>query len=763
LALAASAAFAQESAAKAGTAPDKGDSIAVDEIVVTAQFRAQNLQDTPIAISAFTGAMLERKGAGDIAAAANFAPNVNLSKGQGGFGQFASVFVRGVGQSDIHFAVEPGVGIYVDDVYYGVMSGAVFQLLDTDRVEVLRGPQGTLAGKNSIGGAIKLFSKRPTDAPDAYVELGLGGRKLVSGRAATNITLIDDKLFARLSVAGRRRDGYVDRLDYGCATGTTATSGTARIGPDCKLGTQGGEEVWTARASLRYTPTADIDDTLIFDTVQDTSENPASKTLVQSPAWAGSANYITGAHSYTNYETYVSRPTGPGAAAPFVMPSHTPLDGWGVSNILKVDLSDIIKLQSITGYRKSNVTLSAQGDGTPQSIIDQVWHLGHRQFTQELRLSGEVGKIAEWTVGGYYYDAKGISEGRVDIPGGVLPGGGGINLDTVFRDPVRTKSKSVFAHTILHPIEKMGVTLAIRYTDDSKDFTFNRFDTNGNPHPALSSLVNLTRSFHGKRTDYRAGIDYKWSDAFMTYAQVSTGYKGGGINPRPFVASQALPFTPETLTTYEVGFKSAFLDRAIIFNAAAFYSKFKNLQGTLLRCDAISPFPGFPCTQTTNIGDADIKGFEAETVLHPTTAFSIDGSIGVLDFQYKRITAASGVTLDMRGIYAPKLTAAVGAQYEIDLNGKGSLTPRLDYNYRSAIYTDVINAPINRLPKLGLINARLTWKSRKSDWSVTLAATNLANKFYYESQALRQNAPYLIGIGRPGQPRQWSLTVRRDF
>jgi iron complex outermembrane receptor protein len=764
--VAAPAAFAQEAGpveTQVAT-PDTRDAVAdvaSDEIIVTAQFREQSVQDTPLAISAFTGALLDKRGATDVVSAATTAPNVNLARGQGGFGQFASVFIRGVGQSDIHFAVEPGVGMYVDDIYYGVMSGAVFQLLDTDRIEVARGPQGTLSGKNSIGGSIKLYSTRPSDELDGYVELTSGGRDLLAGRAAANLTIVPDRLIARLSLAGRRRDGYLDRLDYGCVTGST--TGTQRTGPSCVLGTQGGEEVWSGRASFLWQPSDAIENLLVVDMIEDSSENPAQKTFRQGVSWAGAANYITGPESYTNYEDYVSRPTSPVAAPPYRMAENSTLDAKGLSNTLTVNLSPSLTFTSITGYRTSSTNLSAQLDQTPASINDQNWHLEHEQFTQELRLSGQVGSLLDWTVGGYYYRATGVSEGRVTISGGLAPGGGGVNLDTVFEDPVKSVSKSAFVHGVVHPLDGFNVTLGLRYTDDQKDFTFNRYDAYGRPHPTLGSLLDLKRTYAGDRIDYRVSADYEFSDSMMGYVQVSTGYKGGGINPRPFIASQALPFDPETLTTYEAGLKTSWFDRRLTLNGAAFYSKFKDLQGTLLRCDSISPAPGFPCTQTTNIGDADIKGAELELALRRLGGFSFDASVGYLDFEYQDVVPTSGVTLDMKSVYAPKLSFSAGAEYAFDIGDVGSLTPRLDLTHRSSVHTEAVNSPLTQLPELTLLNARLTWASADEDWAVTFAVTNLLGEFYAESLTARPNVPYFAAAYKLGQPRQWQVSVRRTF
>ncbi len=236
----------------------------LEEIIVTAQFRAQNVQQTPISISAFDAEMLDARAATDINDAANLAPNVTLSRGAAGFGQMSAIFIRGVGQADPHFAVEPGVGMYIDDVYFGVMTGSIFELLDTDRVEVLRGPQGTLAGKNSIGGAIKLFSEQPGPEANGYAEFGFGTFDGITGRAATNLTIAEDKLHARVSVMARERNGYMDRLDYNCATGQLAT-GTRRLRQDCVIGTQGGESMWAARGVLRWTPGDRVDNSFTFD------------------------------------------------------------------------------------------------------------------------------------------------------------------------------------------------------------------------------------------------------------------------------------------------------------------------------------------------------------------------------------------------------------------------------------------------------------------------------------------------------------------
>jgi len=734
-----------------------------NEIVVTAQFREQSIQDTPIAISAMNSEMLERKGVTDIAGAANLAPNVQLSAGAGNFGGMAAIFIRGVGQADPHFAVEPGVGMYVDDVYFGVLSGSIFELMDVERIEVLRGPQGTLAGKNSIGGSVKLFSKRPGPTPDGFIEVGYGSRNSLMGRAATNVTLAQDSLYARISVGAKYSEGYVDRLDYGCVTGDFS-GGTQRTGTDCKIGEQGGQQVFSARGSLLWTPSNRVENLLVFDVTHDRSQNPAIKTIYQSDLWTGGADFITGPEEYTNYEDYISTPSGGSAAGkPFVMPSITPLDAWGVSNNLSVSLGDSLDLVSITAFRSSKVTFSSTVDGATAAINDQVWTLDHEQFTQELRLNGQFGDMLDWTIGGFYYKANGVSGGRVNIPGGVAPGGGGVDLDILFRDPVKTESKSVFAHTVWHPLEGLNLTAAGRYTKDSKEFTFNRFDPDGSPHPLLGDLVDFPVTYKGDRFDYRLGLDYAWSPDFMTYAQVSTGYKGGGVNPRPFFTSQALPYDPEELTAYEVGFKSRFADGRVTLNAAAFYNKYDNFQSTLRACDSISPFPGAPCAQSTNVGDAEIRGFEAELFMEPIDGLVFDGSLGYLDFKYTEVDPDTGITLDMTNVYTPEWTAAAGLQYTADLGNAGTITPRFDLSYRSRVEGDAVNQALSSLPARALLGAKLTWRSADEDWQAELGVSNLTDKFYYNSSFILPAAPYFSAVGVVGAPRTFMFSIKRKF
>src|SRR5690606_37660092 len=269
----------------------------------------QDMQDAPLSISAITDEMLAARSHTNVIDVATRIPNVTLTPAGQGLGNSATAHIRGVGQSDFNFALEPGVGMYVDDVYHGVVFGTIFELVDVERVEVLRGPQGTLAGKNSVGGAIKLFSRKPDDTPDGYVDVTYGSFDRIDLRAGAGFVIVPDKLYARVSGLTRQREGYLTRLDYECVNGGT-TPRTERLDVGCEIGTEGGQRVSGARGALRWLPTDRIENNLIIDIVDDTSEPQATKLLAQGP-WAGSNDYITPPESYTSYETYVAHPGTP--------------------------------------------------------------------------------------------------------------------------------------------------------------------------------------------------------------------------------------------------------------------------------------------------------------------------------------------------------------------------------------------------------------------------------------------------------------------
>lgn len=769
----------------------------IEEIVVTAQFIEQNVQDTPVAISSVTSEMMEARGQVSVTEIAKQAPNVTLTAGGAYAGPALIAFIRGVGQTDFDPALEPGVGIYVDDLYYSTMTGSILDLLDLDRVEVLRGPQGTLAGKNSIGGAIKLYTQRPGEDTNGYLEASYGDYNEVAVRAASNFTLIDNKLYARLAGVSRSRDGYVERLDYAC-THPGATLGIASQvqGADCVLGTEGGINYTAARLALRWLPSDSVEVNFSSDVLNDRSEAAANVIRNTGPTTApvfdgtgliwdfagippslgtGCLFVAYGPNScdpnspndpYVNYSTYVDSRNGTSIKDERTVSSrgHTLNIDW--------QITDNLQLQSITGYRTYDSGFGNDADGTPIPVQQLYQTMQHTQRSQEFRLNGSIGTVFDYTAGLFYFDADTAHIGRINL--------GYVGFDFIHGpDPVDSTTQALFAHGIWHPTDFMDISVGWRHTKDEKDYTYARHNsdfsiiqpcigppgTPGNPPNCLiSSLNGVSRSFEDSRDDYRAAISFSITDDMMIYGQYSTGFKGGGVNPRPFYNVQAVTFDAETLDALEIGFKSELANNSLRLNAAVFANKYKDIQLTFTDCTArFGVTYGKPCLLNSNAGDADVKGAELEIEWFPVEAMQVDASWSVLNFDYSRVDPSTAVSINNITPFTPENKGSIGAQYDIDLGSSGHLVPRLDWSYQGDIYIDPENTSGGLIDSYDLVNLSLTWRSPDEDWQGALKINNATDELYYTN--LTNAVPTGGGTkyAVPGLPRTWLFTVKRMF
>ncbi len=807
--LAASLAFtvAFGGAALAADQPDKSDPNAVGEVVVTAQFREQKLQQTPLAITAINAKMMEQRGQTDIAQVGAQAPNVSLRPSGQGNPASITAFIRGVGQTYFSFAEEPGVGMYVDDVYFSTMTASLFDLLDLDRVEILRGPQGTLAGKNSEGGAIKLYSRRPDANGGASVEVGYGSLNQVNARASADFVLEPDKLFMRIAGVTKHHDGYVTRLDYNCThPGSTIPSHVNTAG--CVLGTEGSQSYSGIRAALRWVASPTLEVNVAGDYTYDNSDAQPNVLLAATNVTPGitvggvgygcqfvayGPNSCDPAHlnnPYVNYATYddPAATTANQPWKPWAIPSLSQTRSWGVSAVIDWTPAPNVSVKSITGYRRYSVAFTDDDDASPIPIQLLYQRQRHRQVSEELRVNARVLNAVDLTVGGFYFDQFGDETARVDL--GYVPFDFLNGYDTT---PANTKA--AFAHAAWDVTDQLTISAGARYTTESKTFVFARHNPDGTAIPSgaqcgvtpalcpnlnflLFGLNGSGGSYTANRWDYRGNISYKLTPDVMVYGQISTGYKGGGVNPTPFFLTQIAPIAPETLLTYEAGFKSAFLDHHVVLNGAAFFNKFSNIILTATRCDDLSPFPFAPCFAPRNMGNADVKGFELETQMRPFGGLSIDGSLSYLDFKYTNTNFANtGIPLTAVAPYSPKWKWSVGAQYTFDVGHFGTLTPRVDATYQSSVFTDANNSPAgidpakvvtlpnantNLISGYTVLNGRVTWRNPKDDLQVSMEVTNLTNKLYYQTQFF---SPFAVGNvgGQPGMPREWLVTVKKSF
>lgn len=757
---AADAAAAQRETA----APATRESEVPQEIVVTAQFREQKLQETPLAITALSAEALTARSFSNISDVGQVAPSVTLRLASSGYGKSTQAYIRGIGQTDFNFALEPAVGFYVDDVYHASLFGTSFDLLDLDRVEILRGPQGTLFGKNSVGGAVRLITRKPGNGFEASVQGTYGSYNRIDFRGMINIPLISDKLALRLSAASKDRDGYVSRVDFACAF--PALAGTlvptvSGAGNSCKVGTLGGEDIRAGRAALRWVPDRDVEINLVAEIIRDSSEAAADSLVYINAAAPTLANYnrnrLIPAYGipfdgrfitdpYTSYATYESAFLGRR-----VPPVNT-VNAESYSADLVWDIGDGVQFKSITAYQRfsGRFTQNANNAPLPLALTDN--RAGFRQFTQELRLVGTAfGGRLDWATGLFYFD------GESSLGGGAYLAASNIAFDQ--NDSTDASNRSAFAHGVLRLTDRLSVTAGLRYTRESKSYRFDRTNVvSGLPFFPGGPFTSPKSSFD--RFDYKVGADYKVTGDVMIYGQVATGFKGGGINPRPFTPAAAVPFGPETLTAWEIGIKTELFDRAVRLNLAAYHSDYSDLQLSANGFDN----NGRPSIIVANAGSADIEGVEAELQISSGSGLLLDATASYTGFEIKALGAAAGVSggpsLASKAPGTPEWKLTLGAQYTIGL-GSGSLTPRFDLYYQSRVFNEYTNNPIAAQPGYALANGRITYTSPNKDWTLSLAVTNIFEKFYYVNKFI-QSGTYIF-TGQPGRPREWAVTIGKRF
>jgi iron complex outermembrane receptor protein len=767
-ALAAIALHGPASAVEAGSAATEATpDTSLAEIVVTAQFRAQKLQDTPIAITAVNAATMEERGQSSLHDLGQQAPNVTLVETGGAFGPGMTSSIRGIGQGDFDPALSPGVGLYIDDVYYSSLTGSNFALLDLDRVEILRGPQGTLSGANSEGGSIKLYTVKPQGNDTGSVKVSYGQRSLLDVQAMADVSLIKDFLFMRISGVSHQEDGYVTRVDYGCQFPTSGIPANGGLGSGCVAGHEGGKTYHGARLALRWVPSENFEANLTGDVTVDNSEASAVTLLKVNPAAGGA---ILGASNsgfppgntagvaydsrfipkdpYVTYANFCAQGLA-GNDSCFAPFSHTKAYGFALT--LDWKLSDVLALKSITGFREFDSSWVNDDDASPIGSSLGYSELMNHTLTEELRLNGRVSSLIDYAVGGYFLNQV-TTYPTHQILDYVFPG----SFEFLGDDPVAERDFAGFANATWHITDALNFNGGVRYTHQRKTYEYNR----ANPPsigggdsvffaPGFSGTVG---EYSGSKTDYRANVDYRWNEELLTYVSVSTGFKGGGTNPRPFVASQVQPFGPETLTAYEIGAKSDWLDHALRVNVSVFYNKYKDIQVTLLSCPQYSGGSlTTPCAAPVNGGDADIYGAELEASYH-LQGLTLDGSYSHQHFKYNSVNPASGIPLGATGQGFQPSKWSVGAQYELHLANAASITPRLDYVYSSGYYTNANNDDNSFLPGYHLLNGRVTYRPQSASWEAAVVGSNLTNKLWY-AQVFDLSATQGQVYGIPTAPR----------
>jgi len=708
----------------------------IEEVIVTAQKREQNIQDVPISIAAFSAADLEARSFTSLRDLGQFTPNFSFSDHSFWGSQAGMVFIRGVGQTDPSAFNDPGVGIYMDGVYMGRMQGIDFDLMEIERVEILRGPQGTLFGRNTIGGAVNVVSVKPGDEFSAAIQFTTGSYNRFDAKGSVNVPLVPGKLAARVAVATRNRDGYGKRLDF--FTGE-------------KTGEMGDQDSLSGRALLNWTPTDDVDVLLSFDAKRVRQTAGVYKIVAFLPSrLVGLLNTFVDpdyGNVFVTDSEYTSYATGP---------NINNFDAWGTSLTVEWDLGNAA-VKSITGYRDLKTEASFDGDGSPYTILHYPSYIiNQKQFSQEFQFSGlSLDDRLSWLGGLFYYEEKGGQDPvQLDI---MLELKDLIGLDISFSAPMwfNVKSYAAFTQETYELTDKLNITGGLRYTYEEKEITRTRFGQ----YSGIVTVPLSSRSDNWDAVSGRLGFEYSWNEDAMTYLSVSRGFRSGGINARSASELDFLPYDPEYLTSYEVGLKSDWLDDRLRFNTSVYFSDYKDLQFTVSFPD---PVTGVPISTVGNQAKAEIKGFEMDVVAMPAAGLTFTAGIGYTDAKYIEVDPTSRVGVDDKFPNIPKWSVTLSGTYSVPINAwGGELRARLDYVRKSKIYYQANNDPFNTQDAYGLLNARLSFESTGSNWAVSLFGTNLTDERYLLGGVTIR----AFGFSRAqfARPREWGVELNYRF
>ena len=690
----------------------------MEEVTVTARKREEGLQDTPISISAFTGDSLEARGVAQVNDIQNFTPNLTFQNGAafGGASSSAVIFIRGIGQSDFLPTVEPGVGLYVDGIYYGRSVGSVLDLIDIERVEVLRGPQGTLFGRNTIGGAISIVSKKPAEEFGGYVETTIGSDSRFNGKASVDIPL-SDTVFTKFSVASLSQDGYVDQRGVGSDLGDDETL-TGRFA----LLWQASDNVevnWSVDASRDREAGVPYVVNSAFYTDISPSPNFVLINNTAPPFGCGAVPpNVEG--SLANPNCYNAQYFSEGSVNSGDK-SFSNVDTFGTSVTVDWAINENMEFKSITSFRQIDSEFAYDGDASPIRIQYITDDFEQEQITQEFQLQGTaLDDSLNWIVGLYYFKEYGTNINPVFFRIVDLQSGGHYEND----------SQAIFSQITYDFTDRWSITAGLRYTDDTKRFDPDQFVINGFGNPLLPSGTPALPPGEVEQgaDDYTpmVNVSFQWTDELMVYATFSEGFKGGGFHQRVFPPLPEVPsFDPETVKSYELGFKYANDEGSLRVNGAVFQTDYSDLQIT--NFTLVAPV-------LVNAGDATIDGFELDLQASPFDTWFFEAAVGYLDGDYDSLNpgvVAGGVALNNELERLSKWTGSLGIVKEFDLGDAGLMSARLDWSYRSEFFFDALNtSEIAQDGSYEVVNFNLSWDSADDRFGMKLGVTNLTGEEY---------------------------------
>ena len=764
----------------------------MDEITVTAQRRDQNLQDVGISVSAFSGEQLKASGVTNSIDIARMTPGVGISGSIGG--QNSQFTIRGVTQNDFNDGIEAPVAVYVDETYIPNLQGQNFGSFDIDRVEILKGPQGTLFGRNATGGLVHFIPRKPTDTLEGFIDATYGRFNQRRLEAAVGGPL-GAGFSARASVLYSAHDPILKNIYPAGSTPGLPLGIGAPITPCC-------EDIWnddtlSARLQLQFAPAGSPLTVRLTGSYsrQNLSEAPFTSTatvpVLDTQGRVVDAIYASPTETRTaigpNGENVPGFGGGPANRVPgadffgFIAPSMDNLQvskdfafkrlnetrSYNTALHIKYDF-DNVTLTSITDFKRLKKDFAIDVDASPINLVSFGSRNNTRSISQEVRLNGTTDTL-NWTLGGFYLDIDSdTANGFMALPRSFFSGlfgavDNGIDLANEFQ--LRTKSLSGFGQVEYKFADQWTLVAGARIISERQNYDFQsnayanandqRLDTAGTP------LFPLQPSFTNKRTTTlfagKLQLEFRPNDDVLIYAGVNRGVKGGSYNAllpdgSPPLAPRDIPYQPETLTSYEGGLKAS-LSSSVQFNASFYYYDYKNFQAF-----TFSNVSGFVQNR-----DARTYGTEADIRAELFEGFQAAVGFSAFNAKVKQVQVAPGVFRDVKPTFAPETQVNGRISYRVPTNDKGgNIMFTADGSYSSSFFHNIRNFQADKLPGYALFNGNVTWS--QGDRGLKLAA-GIQNIFDKRYRNIGFNLATLCGCNEEsyGKPRWWSVTAGYSF
>ena len=729
--------------------------LALEEVTVTARKIEESLQDVPVAVSAFGENDIRRLNARDLRDIGANSPNVSIGTVPGF--NAAAIAIRGVSTGDIPSTFDPAVTVAVDGFYYGHYQTSLLDMFDLQQIEILRGPQGTLFGKNTIGGVVNVTSKRPTGEWGLEAETTIGNYGAVQAKVAVNVPLVEDVLAGRFVVLSNQSDGFYENT---------------LNGEDI-----GGKDVVAFRGRLQFTPTDSFDALFSFEIEEDESDTPPvlnTSTGEDPNGYYGSDLFYVFGYPGRGVGGSLGRPLGD----PFetgLVPRTDHVEGFGSHTGSTGHFFDIAgaylnmnwdvgrgTITSITGWRKVDSDLYNDYVGENVPIYATMRSVYRDTYSQELRFASDFSDVLDFQGGVYfqkneleYINNTSLGSGHPfsgiawPAEGLLQTGDGGQTTDTW----------AVFGEANYHINDRLGFTLGARYSYEEKDFELRPI--------GIPEELRVNEKNDWDQITFRVGADYRLSDDVMLYSTLSTGSKSGGFNEQATTpATAALSFDEEEADAFEVGLKSDLFGGRLRFNAAAFMTEYSGLQ-----LDSVIPVPESEIGQEsviTNAGESTVYGLELEAVGRITEQLTLRGTVGFLDAEYDEFSCdldrnpengnEDCTVLDVKR--TPDLTASGGITWDQPVLGRGSFEYNLSFTYTDAYYNDIFNRVGSEHEEVVLVNGSITFFEVDERYRIGVFARNILDEEY---QAAGLGVANLWGFSTYGAPRTIGLTVGFNF